>query len=51
MRQGNMMFYSMSYDWSKGAEGNDPKFGNNILVHMVQPVEVTPKDLKTLGKK
>ena len=23
--QGNMMFYSLSYDWSRGAENNDPK--------------------------
>jgi hypothetical protein len=22
---GNMLFYSMSYDWCKGAEHNDPK--------------------------
>ena len=22
---GNMLFYAMSYDWSKGAEHNDPK--------------------------
>lgn len=41
--QGNLLFYSMSYDWSRGAENNDPKYGNNILVHLVQPVEVTPK--------
>jgi hypothetical protein len=24
---GNMLFYAMSYDWSKGAEHNDPKVG------------------------
>lgn len=30
--QGNWMFYSMSYDWSRGAENNDPKVGWNIEV-------------------
>jgi hypothetical protein len=23
--QGNLCFYSLSYDWSRGAENNDPK--------------------------
>eukprot|EP01032_Pedospumella_encystans_P014069 gene14069-16178_t len=47
---GNLCFYSMSYDWSRGAENNDPSMGSNIYVHNVLPVEVQPKDPKTLKK-
>eukprot|EP01036_Dinobryon_divergens_P026869 gene26869-35561_t len=49
--QGTYLFYSMSYDWSRGAENNDAKFGQNIYLHQVQPAEITPKDKSTLGKK
>lgn len=40
---GQMLFYALSYDWSRGATGNDPKLGNNIYIHTVQPVEIVPK--------
>jgi hypothetical protein len=29
--QGTLCFYSMSYDWSRGAENNDPKVGDERL--------------------
>ena len=40
---GNMLFYSLSYDWSKGAENNSPALGNAIAVHAITDAEVTPK--------
>jgi mRNA export factor len=40
---GNLLFYALSYDWSKGAEHNNPQMGNNIGLHYVQDSEVTPK--------
>lgn len=45
-----MLFYALSYDWSRGAENNDPKIGNNIMFHPVIPSEITPKDPKTIRK-
>mmetsp|Transcript_20985 Transcript_20985/g.30075 ORF Transcript_20985/g.30075 Transcript_20985/m.30075 type:complete len:366 (-) Transcript_20985:144-1241(-) len=47
---GNYLFYSLSYDWSRGAENNEAKYGQNIYLHMVQPGEVTPKDKSLLKK-
>ena len=38
-----IMAYAVSYDWSKGVEHHDPKLGNSIVMHTVQPVEITPK--------
>jgi len=47
---GAVLFYATSYDWSKGAENNDPKIGANIYAHTLLPTEVQPKDPKTLRK-
>mmetsp|Transcript_123050 Transcript_123050/g.241364 ORF Transcript_123050/g.241364 Transcript_123050/m.241364 type:complete len:364 (+) Transcript_123050:27-1118(+) len=48
---GNLCFYSASYDWSRGAENNDPtKMVPNIYVHSVPSAEVAPKDPKSLKK-
>ena len=41
---GNSFFYALSYDWSKGAENNNPALGNNIMMHPINDkAEVTPK--------
>ena len=40
---GNMCFYALSYDWSKGAEHNNASLGNNIVLHPVLDSEVAPK--------
>lgn len=40
---GDMYAYAVSYDWSKGHEGNLPTLPKGILVHKVQAAEVTPK--------
>jgi mRNA export factor len=41
---GDMMFYALSYDWSKGAEHNNATMGNNIVVHQVADSDVAPKN-------
>lgn len=40
---GSMLFYAMSYDWSRGAENNNANYGNNIYAHVLQDDEVKPK--------
>jgi len=40
------MVYSVSYDWSRGAEHNDPKLGNNIYIHNLDASEINPKPKK-----
>eukprot|EP01031_Cornospumella_fuschlensis_P024244 gene24244-29316_t len=40
---GNLLVYALSYDWSRGVEGNDSKLTNQIYVHNLQPAEVQPK--------
>lgn len=40
---GNMLFYSLSYDWSKGANGNDKPFPNSIIMHPVNETEMTKR--------
>lgn len=35
---GNMLFYALSYDWSKGAAGLDKTFPNSIHMHPIDPV-------------
>jgi mRNA export factor len=41
---GTLLFYSVSYDWSRGAEGNNTSLGNQIYVHPVAEIEYKPKD-------
>lgn len=41
---GNYLLYAVSYDWSRGAEGNNPSLVNSLYVHPVQESEVKPKD-------
>mmetsp|Transcript_3529 Transcript_3529/g.8278 ORF Transcript_3529/g.8278 Transcript_3529/m.8278 type:complete len:359 (-) Transcript_3529:66-1142(-) len=41
--QGDMFAYAVSYDWSKGHEGNHPTLPKAIMLHKVQEVEVKPK--------
>lgn len=40
---GDMFGYAVSYDWSKGHEGNHPSLPKGIYVHRVQEAEVRPK--------
>ena len=40
---GNVLAYATSYDWSRGAEYNNPSAGNTIWLHNVAEDEVTPK--------
>jgi len=40
---GNMLFYSLSYDWSKGANGNDKPFPNSIIMHPVSEAEMSKR--------
>ena len=40
---GNSFFYGLSYDWSKGAEHNNPALGNQIMYHPVVEADITPK--------
>eukprot|EP01041_Mallomonas_annulata_P013008 gene13008-27450_t len=44
--QGTNLFYALSYDWSKGADYNNPATGNNIYVHFPEKIAVTPKNKK-----
>lgn len=44
--QGSLLFYSASYDWSRGAENNDPKYGCNLYLHQVQQQEIQPREKK-----
>lgn len=39
----SMLFYSLSYDWSRGAENNLPTMGNNIVIHPLAETEIAPK--------
>lgn len=45
---GHLMAYAVSYDWSRGAEGYDPKLGHNVFIHVIKPEDVDPKDPRTL---
>lgn len=40
---GDMMFYALSYDWSKGVSGNNSSFPNQIMMHPVSEAEMTVK--------
>lgn len=47
---GNLLLYAVSYDWSRGAEGNTAGLANQLYVHPVAEAEVKPKDKKTGGR-
>lgn len=40
---GDMYAYAVSYDWSKGHEGNHQSLPKSVMVHRVQEAEVKPK--------
>jgi len=40
---GDLYAYAVSYDWSKGHEGNHPSLPKALLIHRVQEAEVKPK--------
>jgi len=40
---GDMYAYAVSYDWSKGHEGNSPQLPRAIMLHRIQESEVKPK--------
>lgn len=41
--RGDVMFYALSYDWSKGAEHNVAGAGHKIVYHPVLDAEIQPK--------
>jgi len=40
---GDLYAYSVSYDWSKGHEGNHPSLPRAIMIHRIQEAEIKPK--------
>eukprot|EP00811_Abedinium_folium_P009580 NODE_18854_length_872_cov_5.417450.p2 GENE.NODE_18854_length_872_cov_5.417450~~NODE_18854_length_872_cov_5.417450.p2 ORF type:complete len:92 (+),score=19.11 NODE_18854_length_872_cov_5.417450:322-597(+) len=40
---GELFAYAVSYDWSKGHEGNHPSLPKGIYLHRVTELEVKPK--------
>jgi len=40
---GDLYAYAVSYDWSKGHEGNHPSLPKALMIHRVQEAEVKPK--------
>merc|ERR1719188_516540 len=40
---GDLFAYAVSYDWSKGHEGNHPQLPKGVYLHRVQEAEVKPK--------
>lgn len=40
---GELFAYAVSYDWSKGHEGNHPSLPKSIMIHKVNESEVKPK--------
>lgn len=44
--QGTLLFYAVSYDWSRGVEHNNPAAGNNVYIHHTKPDEIQPKPKK-----
>jgi mRNA export factor len=40
---GDMMFYSLSYDWHKGYSGNSPQYPNTIIMHPIADSEMINK--------
>jgi len=42
-KDGQIFAYAVSYDWSKGHEGNHPSLPRAIFIHRVQEAEVKPK--------
>jgi mRNA export factor len=47
-RSGNIFAYAVSYDWSKGYQGNNAQYPNKVMLHPVQPDECKPR---ATGKK
>jgi mRNA export factor len=42
-KTGNIFAYSISYDWSKGFQGNSPNYPNKVMLHPVQGDECKPR--------
>lgn len=40
---GTIFAYGMSYDWSKGYQGNDQNAPNKVMLHPVNPEECKPR--------
>jgi mRNA export factor len=42
-KTGNIFAYAISYDWSKGYQGNVPGYPNKVMLHPVLPDECKPR--------
>ncbi|KAL2135377.1 hypothetical protein VTI74DRAFT_8789 [Chaetomium olivicolor] len=42
-KNGTIFAYSISYDWSKGYQGNTAGYPNKVMLHPVQPDECKPR--------
>ncbi|KAL2268762.1 hypothetical protein VTJ83DRAFT_3608 [Remersonia thermophila] len=42
-KSGNIFAYAISYDWSKGYQGNTPNYPTKVMLHPVQPDECKPR--------
>jgi len=40
---GDLFAYAVSYDWSRGHEGNNPNMPKSLMIHRVTEAEVKPK--------
>ena len=42
-KNGQIFAYAVSYDWSKGYQGNNPQYPNKVMLHPVAQEEVKPR--------
>lgn len=42
-KTGSIFAYAISYDWSKGYQGNTASYPNKVMLHPVQPDECKPR--------
>ncbi|KAK4162621.1 nucleoporin GLE2 [Cladorrhinum sp. PSN259] len=42
-KSGSIFAYAISYDWSKGYQGNTSTYPNKVMLHPVQPEECKPR--------
>lgn len=42
-KTGSIFAYAISYDWSKGYQGNSPTYPNKVMLHPVQQDECKPR--------
>lgn len=42
-RTGDVLAYSISYDWHKGYTANTPDYPNQVMLHPILPDETKPR--------